>query len=159
MRRRSSPSPAALVPLLATTLLLLGCRTSQDPGAAESERVQVRQVIDGDTVELADGRDVRLIGIDTPERDECGYEQARRMLARLVTSRGVTVTVVEAPGQDLDRYDRLLRYVEADGVDVADALLDGGWAEARYDSRAGYPEHPRENSYRAADAGSPDRGC
>jgi endonuclease YncB( thermonuclease family) len=139
---------------------LTGCEATQ-PAADEpaAEVVQVKYVTDGDTLRLADGRDVRLIGIDTPERDACGYEQARSLLNRLVVGSKVTITITPAPGQDVDRYDRLLRYVEADGADVAEALLDRGWAEARYDSQDGYPEHPRQDDYRAADAGSVNRGC
>lgn len=32
-----------------------------------SEQVDVKRVIDGDTVELEDGRSVRLIGVDCPD--------------------------------------------------------------------------------------------
>ena len=47
------------------------------------EQVTVKQVIDGDTVILTDGRHIRLIGINTPEirhnnhKPEIGAEQAR----------------------------------------------------------------------------------
>ena len=52
-------------------------------------------VIDGDTVELEDGRTVRLIGIDTPERGDLYYDSASALhayrgdvLAIIVTSIG-----------------------------------------------------------------------
>lgn len=124
------------------------------PVAAPSEAASgaVIEVIDGDTVEVAGVGRVRLIGIDTPERGECGYAEAKERLADLVT--GETVTLVPGAQDDVDRYDRLLRYVEVDGLDVGEVLLDEGWAESRYDSRDGYGEHERERAYVEADAGT-----
>ena len=56
--------------------------------------------------------------------------------------------------EDRDQYDRLLRYVDVDGVDAGLSLLRRGLAIARYDSRDGYGFHPREPQYVAADRGS-----
>jgi endonuclease YncB( thermonuclease family) len=138
-----------------------GCTTT-DSGRSRatddsSTGVVVQEVVDGDTLRLEDGSSVRLIGIDTPEREACGYEGAKRLLEELVRDGPVTLT--RAPGQDTDSYDRLLRYVEVAGKDVAEELLREGWAIARYDSSDGYPAHPREDEYRRADAERADRGC
>ncbi len=67
-------------------------------------------------------------------------------------ARGDPLTLRLPEGQNqTDRYDRLLRYVEtADGVDFGMVQLESGNAIARYDSRDGYPKHPREDQYRAA---------
>lgn len=120
----------------------------------------VAHVVDGDTVDLADGRTVRLAGIDTPEVGECGYEQAKSALEGLVLGRRV---VLVASDEDEDQYGRLLRYLEVRrGGRVVDAglrLIRRGVAVARYDSRDGYGFHPRENRYVAADGSSPDPGC
>jgi len=110
-------------------------------------------VIDGDTVELASGRAVRILGIDTPEEGECGYDEATRRMERLVLGR--RVALVRA-GDDTDRYGRLLRYVDVARVDAGLRQIRTGQAIARYDSRDGYGAHPRENRYIAADAASPD---
>lgn len=54
--------------------------------------MQVRQVVDGDTLRLVDGRSVRLIGINTPEVGRKGRssepyaEAARRRLQALVNA-------------------------------------------------------------------------
>src|SRR5687767_12005955 len=37
------------------------------PGLTRAESVRVTQVLDGDSFRLSDGREVRLIGINTPE--------------------------------------------------------------------------------------------
>ena len=56
-------------------------------------------VVDGDTVETASGADVRIIGIDTPERGACGYEEATSALRRMVEAQKVVlVDLGERPG-------------------------------------------------------------
>ncbi len=68
-------------------------------------------VLDGDTLQaIVDGRqvDVRLIGINAPEGDECYGDQARSDLASLVTGKTVVLT---PDGPDADEEGRLLRYV------------------------------------------------
>jgi endonuclease YncB( thermonuclease family) len=121
----SSPPPAA-PPIVATT------------------------VIDGDTIEVSTGATVRLIGIDAPESGTCGDAEATAMLTDLVL--GATVSLVSAgPGRDdVDSYDRLLRYVDVDVADAGQTLLAAGLAVPRYDSTDGYGEHPREAAYYAA---------
>jgi endonuclease YncB( thermonuclease family) len=108
----------------------------------------VERVIDGDTVEMANGDRVRLIGIDTPELGDCGAEEATDQLEALVL--GEYVDLVN-PGsvQDTDRYDRLLRYIDLEGVDAGRTLLAEGLAVARYDGLDGYEEHPRQDTYRS----------
>ena len=77
--------------------------------------------------------DVRLIGIDTPEkygRRECGSARASRAMRRRAP-RGLRVRLVTDPTQDLfDRYGRLLAYVvrRRDGLDLGKAQLAHGWA-------------------------------
>jgi hypothetical protein len=115
--------------------------------------VTVVAVIDGDTIDVSDGERVRLIGIDTPEVGQCGYGDAAAVLRQLVGGRAVSL--VPGASDDRDRYGRLLRYVEANGVDVNLMMLLSGRAIARYDSRDGYGRHPRESAYVAADVANP----
>jgi len=46
-------------------------------------------VIDGDTVQLDNGAFVRLKGINAPEKDQSGYEEAREALRARVEGRQV----------------------------------------------------------------------
>jgi endonuclease YncB( thermonuclease family) len=115
--------------------------------------VQVTRVVDGDTLDVSDGSRVRLIGIDTPERYECGYAQATAHLERLVL--GHEAVLVKGARDDVDRYGRLLAYVEVDGVDANLEMILSGYAIARYDSRDGYGRHEREDIYVHADNASP----
>jgi endonuclease YncB( thermonuclease family) len=116
----------------------------------------VTRVVDGDTVELGNGETVRLVGIDAPEKGECGHERAADDLARMVLGRAV---LLGRSDEDRDRYDRLLRYVDVGRQDAGLRLIENGLAVARYDSRDGYGFHPREPRYIAADRGAKQFVC
>ncbi|MFM7069173.1 MAG: thermonuclease family protein [Actinomycetes bacterium] len=139
MRRGWSKSRARVgAVLVAVALTVTGCRSGT-----------VTYVVDGDTADV-DGQRVRFIGIDTPERGQCGYIEAKNRVKALVL--GQRVTVMESPGNTSDRYGRELGYLQFGRVDVGRQLIAEGLAHARYDSRDGYPEHPREDDYRSLDA-------
>lgn len=91
--------------------------TSCIPGG---ERVQVSRAVDGDTLELADGRRVRLLGVDAPEQGECGYDEATRYTAGKVASK--QVWLFREPGVTTDQYHRELAYVDASSSGYVDDL-------------------------------------
>ncbi|MCC6224145.1 MAG: thermonuclease family protein [Thermoleophilia bacterium] len=74
--------------------------------------VAVARVADGDTLELGDGRRVRLVQIDAPEHaDECYGREATSALRELLAP-GDAVTLERDPRlDDVDEHGRLLRYV------------------------------------------------
>lgn len=124
----------------------------------------VLKVIDGDTVRVRVSRsglrrDVRLLGIDTPEvygRRECGGPQASRAL-RTLLPRNTRVQLVSDRSQALtDRYDRLLRYVVRGRVDASKAQLRLGMARTYTVSRP-VARH-REYAATQAAARRADRG-
>ncbi|MFC5337222.1 thermonuclease family protein [Leucobacter denitrificans] len=107
-------------------------------------------IVDGDTIETDLGT-VRLIGIDTPERGECGYAEAAAVIDQHIEVGDEILLRLPAGQNDTDRYERLLRYVSTqEGIDIGLTQLMAGSAVARYDSQDGYPEHPQESSYREA---------
>lgn len=76
---------------------------------------------------------VRILGINTPEVSptknppECEGPQAQTRLRELLT--GQQVALQSDPEQpDQDRYGRWLRFVDLAGGDVAEDLLQGGYA-------------------------------
>lgn len=78
-------------------------------------RGTVDGVIDGDTIQaMVDGQrlEIRLIGVNAPEGDECYGNESRTALASLVT--GQTV-VLASDGPDTDSAGRALRYVLIEG--------------------------------------------
>lgn len=115
-----------------------------------STETAVAWVLDGDTLITSDNQTVRLIGIDTPEIGTCGAEEATETLRNLTEDQIITL-VNPASVDDFDKYGRILRYVDVDGDDVANTLLENGLAVARYDYLDGYSWHPREERYRAVD--------
>jgi endonuclease YncB( thermonuclease family) len=102
---------------------------------------RVARVVDGDTLELADGRRVRLVQIDTPELGggECYSRKAAATLAAL-TPPGSTVGLSADPALDaVDRYGRLLRYVFRGSLNVNLELVRRGAASVWfYDGDQGH---------------------
>jgi endonuclease YncB( thermonuclease family) len=99
--------------------------------AAASFEAEVAQVLDGDSFLLSDGRQVRLIGINTPEYGKDGApdqplaREARARLAGLIERRRVRLT----PGREpRDRHGRLLAHAEINGEQVEERLLREGLA-------------------------------
>lgn len=123
---------------------------------ATRDAVTFTSVVDGDTIETSAGT-VRIIGIDTPERGECGHDQSTATITTGLAS-GDPVTLERPAGQnDQDRHGRLIRYVTtAAGIDIGFLQLQAGNAVARYDSRDGYPAHPREEEYHATQTATVD---
>ena len=122
--------------------------------SASTPLYHVHHVVDGDTIRVTGGGIVRLIGVDTPERGECGYAEAKAITTQLVLNKDVTLEA--GAKSDTDKYGRFLRYVNVDGYDVGLTLIRYGYAKARYDSRDGYGYHPYEDAYVKADAETPD---
>jgi micrococcal nuclease len=88
----------------------------------------VVSVIDGDTIEVniaGEVFDVRYIGMDTPERGDYFFWPATDRNSELVSGR--TVTLVRDVSE-VDRYDRLLRYVLVGETFVNYALVREGYA-------------------------------
>jgi len=105
--------------------------------ASLSDHVVVRRVVDGDTVELTDGRLVRYIGIDTPEvrrkeherwivDPEPMAEEASAFNRQLVEGKEVRL---EYDVQSYDRFGRVLAYVYVGDVMVNAQLLMDGYAQ------------------------------
>lgn len=137
------PPPAATVPASPASL-------SIDPIQGRVAYPVVK-VVDGDTAHvLVDGvvETVRIVGINTPETDQCWGSEATQAAARLLD--GTSVVLIADPTQaDRDRYGRLLRYVVLpDGTDFGLRMIsDGNADEYTYDNA-----YAHQQAYRDADA-------
>ena len=100
---------------------------------------EVEAAVDGSTLLLTNGAQVRLLGI----AESCGADA----LAQMVVGHEVVLT---RRGPDKDADGTLLRYAQRDGVDVGKRLIQRGWA------RAADEPHPRRAIYRRIDGRSPD---
>jgi micrococcal nuclease len=85
----------------------------------------VVKVLDGDTVELAGGEKLRYIGIDTPEKSDPFYQEAKDFNRKLVEGKRLKI---EFDVQKKDKYGRLLGYVYVSDTFVNAELLRAGLA-------------------------------
>lgn len=84
-------------------------------------------VPDGDSLQLKDGRRIRLLGIDAPERGRCMASEARAKLVELAQGRHVRLKNIAT-----DSYGRMLANVLAPGVGLVQRdLLSSGLARNR----------------------------
>jgi len=73
----------------------------------ESEFGVVERVIDGDTA-IINGNSTRLLGINTPERGEKYYQEAKELLSNLTLNKTVKLEYI---GDKYDKYGRTLAYI------------------------------------------------
>ena len=85
---------------------------SSVPGGSAADEGAVARADDGDTITLEGGRQVRYLGIDTPERGEPFADRSREENRKLVA--GKTVRLRRGGPEDADRHGRLLRAVYVD---------------------------------------------
>jgi endonuclease YncB( thermonuclease family) len=119
--------------LTLTLILVLFASGGTSPAAdADSLRVKVHWVDDGDTIVVAGGERIRYLGINTPEvahKDEPGEpfgDEAKAFNKKLVQGRWINLELAE---QQRDPYGRLLAYVFlADGTFVNGELVLQGYA-------------------------------
>lgn len=101
----STVTYAELVQNSQSTVLLPGMRLEQST---------VKEVIDGDTIELTNGQKVRYIGINTPETShprkgiECFGKEAKQKNKEIMEGK---IIYMAKDVSETDRYDRLLRFV------------------------------------------------
>jgi micrococcal nuclease len=122
------------------------------------ESTSVAQVIDGDTIELADGRRVRYVGINTPERNQPYYAEATDTNRQLVAGKQI---FLEFDVETFDQYGRSLAYIWADGLLVNREIVARGFANAytvppnvKYDAEFRAAEQAARNAERGLWAGA-----
>jgi micrococcal nuclease len=92
---------------------------------------RVDYVTDGDTLRVlieGESERVRFLRIDTPEREERGYRQAREALVDLVGEEEITLVFEKEGIPERDDYGRLLAYVFHEGRNVNVEMVRLGWS-------------------------------
>lgn len=104
---------------------ILTVRLTEDIGfdRMPADRFTVTVIIDGDTMELMGGDRLRLLSIDTPEKDEPFYVEATEFVRSLALGK---IARIEFADTRRDRYGRLLGYLYIDSVFVNEAILENG---------------------------------
>lgn len=140
-RRKISRYASFAAFIVAVVLYVLKPNTSPSPiphptptpliATSSAELAVVKRVVDGDTIELVDGRKVRYIGIDTPELHhptkgvQCFGKEAMEKNRNLVEGKEIKM---KKDVSETDRYKRLLRYVWVGNIFVNEYLTREGFA-------------------------------
>ena len=88
------------------------------------------QVVDGDTIYLDNGKKVRFVGVNTPERGVEGYITSKNFVQKLCLNKEVGLDIDDK--KQNDKYGRTLAVVIVDGKNVNEMLLKEGLAEIMY---------------------------
>lgn len=116
---------------------------------------QVVQVVDGDTIKVQGVGSIRFLGIDAPETHDnshgpkgCYGQAAKKRLAEIIPP-GTPVQLVTEK-RVRDKYGRVLAYVEANGVDVGEVLMQEGMVDFYRDKSGAVVPFARLDSYMGA---------
>jgi micrococcal nuclease len=90
---------------------------------ADKEDFNVKRIIDGDTIVVGNDTHVRLFGINTPEKGEKYYDEAKKFLEDLILNKTI---FVQSFGQD--KYYRELGVVFLDGENINSKIIENGFA-------------------------------
>lgn len=88
---------------------------------------QVIRVVDGDSFDLKDGRRIRLLSIDAPERDRCLYSEAGEKLRSLILNKKVKLKNIVT-----DDYGRILADVFVNDIHINKIMLLEGLTRFTY---------------------------
>lgn len=86
----------------------------------------VNYIVDGDTLDINDIR-IRLSLVDTPERGQEGFKQAKEFVQKLCLNKKGQVDIDDGQRRG-DRYGRDIGVVFCDGVNINKALMDNNLA-------------------------------
>ena len=94
----------------------------------------VKNVVDGDTIDVSFGiygiQRIRLVGVNTPEWYEEGYEEAKEFVNKTCLGKEVKLDVDDR--EQHDRYYRILAVVYVNNTNLNEKLLREGYAEIMY---------------------------
>jgi len=146
--------------LLFNTFILLGYLATTGNVTYERITANLTRVIDGDTIDTDLGK-VRMLGINTPEKKQPYYQEAKDFLRQYEGKK----VELERTIEDKDKYGRLLRYVLYGGKLVNEEILRQGFAnfysynEDKYTSRLKKAEEDARENERGLWKKSSKAGC
>jgi micrococcal nuclease len=129
-----------IIILIVLILLLIGINypfldSSLENFLMDYETGIVKRVIDGDTI-IVNNESVRLLGINTPEKGEKYYGEAKEFLEELILDKKVRLE-----GNEKDKYYRKLRYIFLGNQNINLRLIKEGFANVYI---LGHEEHEEE---------------
>ena len=86
----------------------------------------VKDVIDGDTFKINSGETVRILCVDTPEKGDKNYEEAKLFLEGRILNKEVQLKSI---GDDKDKYGRILRYVYLNDTMINMEIIENNYSK------------------------------
>lgn len=134
MRKNTIKISTLVIFVLALLIIMM---RSYQPRIYASDIIQstVRFVVDGDSLYLKNYQpQIRLWGVDAPEKKELGYNQARKQLIQLALNQKVSCEIV-----DIDKYDRsVARCFLENGNEINRMMIESGVAKEYLRFTKGY---------------------
>lgn len=124
----------SILAIISVSFALFLINNSVSPEDSEIIPNAVISVIDGDTFEIYNSSEnietIRLLCVNTPEKNQTGYEEAKYFLETLISNNEV---ILIKSITDKDIYGRSLRYVYVNDsgnlLFVNKLILDNGYGE------------------------------
>lgn len=101
-----------------------------DTDCEVEETAVCTNVVDGDTIYLDNGKKIRFVGVNTPERGVEGYIASKNFVQKFCLNKKVGIDIDDA--KHTDKYGRTLAVVIVDGKNLNEMLLKEGLAEVMY---------------------------
>ena len=126
------------ITLLIASYLIRSQILNNTQGSAENQKVEtgarclLLRIVDGDTIHVSCAgkrESVRMLRINTPERDQRGYEEATQALVALLGQGEVRLVSEHTDKIERDRFGRRLAYVFKDGKNANLAIVRQGWSK------------------------------
>jgi micrococcal nuclease len=108
--------------------------TSQTNQTSEqSEKALVVKIVDGDTVDVQipgqiDTERIRIIGINTPEKDQCYFNEANEKATTLLKDQEILLEKDDSQG-DKDKYGRTLSHILINDTNYGEIMIKEGFAK------------------------------
>ncbi|MEM4181707.1 MAG: thermonuclease family protein [Candidatus Pacearchaeota archaeon] len=107
------------------------------------EEIKIKRALDGDTLELEDGRKVRMLGINTPEKGKFMSKEALEMTKTIENKKVILLY------NQKDKYGRVLGYIFFEGENFNKKILENGLAHLYYYEKDRFFEEMKETEKRA----------
>lgn len=131
-------NPLLYLLLILTTLIVgffSGSFYSEQKQSELPIKATVVRVIDGDNLELDNGKSIRLYGVGCPEKNEKFSQEAIDLSTKLALNQQITIDY--QPNYTIDRWERLLGYVFIDDTFLNEELIRQGYCQVTlYSKRA-----------------------
>lgn len=101
--------------------------------ATQSEKAFVVNIVDGDTIDVQtpntiEPERIRIIGINTPEKDQCYFDEANEKAKELLLNKEITLE--NDPTQsEKDKYGRTLSHILIENHPYGEIMINEGFAK------------------------------